>query len=262
MNSTPNLNSRKRIEKDVMKLIMSEYEVKLKNESKLEEFSVSFKGPKDSPYEEGTWTIDVLLPDSYPYKSPSIGFSNKIYHPNIDEASGSVCLDVINQTWSPMYELKNIFDVFLPQLLSYPNPSDPLNSQAAKLLLNDSKKYEATVKDYVKKYALKEEIKKNVNEIAASNSNVRKYSSFSNKKEEVKIVKNKVSVKKTEEDDDNLDDKANNTNNINNNINNDLQEEDEDDLSVLSAASIDNELEDDDDLKLSEIKDDKEETAF
>ena len=151
-------NNKKRIAKDVNKLIMSEYDVTFKDESRLEEFSVVFYGPKESPYEEGVWGVDVLLPEQYPYKSPSIGFTNKIYHPNIDESSGSVCLDVINQTWSPMYELKNIFEVFLPQLLMYPNPSDPLNGEAAKLLLKDMKKYEEKVREHVSIHAKKKEI--------------------------------------------------------------------------------------------------------
>jgi ubiquitin-conjugating enzyme E2 H len=40
----------------------------------------------------------------------------------------------------------NIFEVFLPQLLRYPNPSDPLNGEAAALLMRHPKEYEQRVK--------------------------------------------------------------------------------------------------------------------
>jgi len=64
-----------------------------------------------------------------------------------------VCLDVINQTWSPMFDMINIFEVFLPQLLLYPNATDPLNGDAAALQMRDPAAYEAKVKDYVKRFA-------------------------------------------------------------------------------------------------------------
>ena len=93
------------------------------------------------------------LPDNYPYKSPSIGFVNKIFHPNVDEGSGSVCLDVINQTWTPMYDLINVFEVFLPQLLLYANPTDPLNGEAAALMLREPEAYKRKIREYVRSYA-------------------------------------------------------------------------------------------------------------
>ncbi|ODH45296.1 hypothetical protein ACO22_00174 [Paracoccidioides brasiliensis] len=152
------------------RMLMSDYEVTLVNDnmsvaypsydSLLTQSFLSTLIQADNiitaPFEGGLWKIHVELPDQYPYKSPSIGFVNRIYHPNIDELSGSVCLDVINQTWSPMYDMINIFEVFLPQLLRYPNPSDPLNGDAAAVLMRDPKKYEARVREYVAKYASKD----------------------------------------------------------------------------------------------------------
>ncbi|KIR75359.1 ubiquitin-conjugating enzyme E2-24 kDa [Cryptococcus deuterogattii CA1014] len=136
--------------------LMSDYDVTLVN-NKMSEFFVKFKGPSETPFANGVWKIHVELPEQFPYKSPSIGFMNKIFHPNIDETSGSVCLDVINQTWSPMFELINIFEIFLPQLLRYPNPADPLNGEAASLLMRDPKAYAKKVESYVERFASAED---------------------------------------------------------------------------------------------------------
>lgn len=143
----------KRRDADVLKLMMTNHKVCPANDDSVADLFVQFSGPPSSPYEGGTWKVHVVLPVQYPLKSPSIGFCNRIFHPNIDEASGTVCLDVINQTWSPMYDLVNIFDIFLPQLLKYPNSADPLNSSAATLHCTDKDGYLRKVKDYVERFA-------------------------------------------------------------------------------------------------------------
>ncbi|KAI0562282.1 Ubiquitin-conjugating enzyme E2 [Gracilaria domingensis] len=56
-----------------------------------------------------------------------------------------------------MYDLTNIFEVFLPQLLTYPNPTDPLNGEAAALQMREPERYKQKVIEYVQKYAKPED---------------------------------------------------------------------------------------------------------
>ncbi|PWA26377.1 ubiquitin-conjugating enzyme E2-23 kDa [Artemisia annua] len=85
----------KRRDTDLMKLMMNGYKVELINES-IHQFFVFFHGPADSLYAGGVWKVKVELPEDYPFSSPSIGFTTKIYHPNIDFESGMVCVNVLN----------------------------------------------------------------------------------------------------------------------------------------------------------------------
>lgn len=172
--SSPSAGKR-RMDTDVIKLIESKHEVTLLNG--LNEFCVKLYGPRGTPYEGGLWKVRVHLPEHYPFKSPSIGFINKIYHPNIDEVSGTVCLDVINQAWTALYDLLNIFESFLPQLLAYPNPIDPLNGDAAALYLHKPEQYKKRVEEYVKKYATEEALKDDGN--VGSDSDESSMSEFS-----------------------------------------------------------------------------------
>lgn len=153
--SSPSAGKR-RMDSDLMRLIQSNHEVHLTG--RVNEFTVKFHGPKDTPYEGGVWRVRVDLPEKYPFKSPSIGFMNRIFHPNIDEASGTVCLDVINQAWSSLYDLTNIFESFLPQLLAYPNPTDPLNGDAASLFLHKPEEFKKKCISYVQRYATEDAI--------------------------------------------------------------------------------------------------------
>ncbi|KAF9615305.1 hypothetical protein IFM89_022721 [Coptis chinensis] len=151
----------KRREMDLMKLMMSDYKVEMINDG-MQEFFVDFHGPTESPYHGGVWRIRVELPDAYPYKSPSVGFVNKIYHPNVDEVSHLEIKKEKNNFLSDVLlyvaDLVNVFEVFLPQLLLYPNPSDPLNGEAAALMMRDKSTYEQRVKEYCEKYAKPEDI--------------------------------------------------------------------------------------------------------
>lgn len=58
----------------------------------------TFIGPPDTPYEGGTYHVDITVPSSYPFKPPTVKFTTKIWHPNI--SSVTVCMQGVTSTKS------------------------------------------------------------------------------------------------------------------------------------------------------------------
>ena len=49
----------------------------------------SFKGPPGTPYEGGTYKIDIRIPGEYPFRPPVMKFDTKVWHPNVSSQTVS-----------------------------------------------------------------------------------------------------------------------------------------------------------------------------
>ena len=73
--------------------------------------------------------------EEYPNKPPSVKFLSKIFHPNV-YATGKICLDILQNQWSPIYDIAAIL-TSIQSLLSDPNPTSPANAEASQLFEKD-----------------------------------------------------------------------------------------------------------------------------
>ena len=109
-------------------------------------------GPSDSPYDGGVYFLSIHFPADYPFKPPKINFTTKIYHPNIN-ANGGICLDILKDQWSPALTISKVL-LSVCSLLTDPNPDDPLVPEIANIYKNNRSAYNATAKEWTRKYAM------------------------------------------------------------------------------------------------------------
>ena len=64
-------------------------------------------GPHETPFEDGTFKLTMEFSEEYPNKPPVVKFLSKMFHPNI-YADGSICLDILQNRWSPTYDVSAI----------------------------------------------------------------------------------------------------------------------------------------------------------
>ena len=79
------------------------------------------------------FTFNVLR--TYPHDAPKCHCDTPIYHPNID-FEGKVDLTILRSDWKPWLSLNDLI-LGLVSLFIEPNPFDPLNHEAGKLMISN-----------------------------------------------------------------------------------------------------------------------------
>ncbi|KAJ5689040.1 Ubiquitin-conjugating enzyme [Penicillium macrosclerotiorum] len=112
----------------------------------------SFPGPPDTPYQGGTYNIDIKIPLDYPFRPPVMKFETKVWHPNVSSQTGAICLDTLSSAWSPVLTIKSAL-ISLQSLLSTPEPKDPQDAEVANMLLQRPKEFERVAREWAVIYA-------------------------------------------------------------------------------------------------------------
>lgn len=104
-------------------------------------------GPENSPWEGGIFPLKLTIPDDYPHKAPNVKFLTMIFHPNIYK-SGNICLDILQNKWSPVYDIRTVL-ISIQSLLTDPNIDSPANTEAANLYSNNIKEYNKRIRKII-----------------------------------------------------------------------------------------------------------------
>jgi len=104
-------------------------------------------GPDETVWEGGTFKLLMEFTEDYPNKPPLVRFLSKLFHPNVYN-DGKICLDILQNQWSPIYDIAAIL-TSIQSLLSDPNPASPANAEASGLFERDRREYHKRVRAIV-----------------------------------------------------------------------------------------------------------------
>ncbi|KAM8755346.1 ubiquitin-conjugating enzyme E2 T isoform 1-T1 [Acanthopagrus schlegelii] len=97
-------------------------------EERIDDLRAQIMGGTDTPYDGGLFSLEIKVPERYPFEPPKIRFLTPIYHPNIDN-SGRICHDALKLppkgAWKPSLNISTVL-TSIQLLMAEPNPDDPL----------------------------------------------------------------------------------------------------------------------------------------
>lgn len=96
-------------------------------------------GPENTEWENGVFKLKMTFSEEYPNAPPKVAFVTNIFHPNV-YANGNICLDILQNQWTPIYDIAAIL-TSIQSLLTDPNPNSPANAEAARLYRENKREY-------------------------------------------------------------------------------------------------------------------------
>uniref|UniRef100_H2ZDB6 Ubiquitin-conjugating enzyme E2 T n=1 Tax=Ciona savignyi TaxID=51511 RepID=H2ZDB6_CIOSA len=126
------------------------------DENKINVLRAQIIGSDETPYDGGIFSIEVSIPDRYPFEPPKAKFITPIYHPNID-SGGRICLDALKMppqgAWKPSLNIGSILTT-IQLLMSEPNPDDPLMADISAEYKYNKQKFIQKAIEHTRQYAL------------------------------------------------------------------------------------------------------------
>ncbi|PHH78678.1 hypothetical protein CDD80_6490 [Ophiocordyceps camponoti-rufipedis] len=104
-------------------------------------------GPTDTPFEDGTFRLIMQFEEQYPNRPPQVKFISQMFHPNV-YATGELCLDILQNRWSPTYDVAAVL-TSIQSLLNDPNTGSPANVEASNLYKDNQREYTKRVRETV-----------------------------------------------------------------------------------------------------------------
>lgn len=102
----------------------------------LSQVTILLTGPPGTPYSEGLWRLQLKIPEDYPNSPPKATFRTRIWHPNVEEMTGAVCVDTLKRDWQSRLTLRDVLIVSEEKALLALLPSDQANTKSVDNLLS------------------------------------------------------------------------------------------------------------------------------
>ncbi|XP_004315601.2 ubiquitin/ISG15-conjugating enzyme E2 L6 [Delphinus delphis] len=109
--------------------------------------------PEKPPYNLKAFNLRISFPEEYPFKPPTVTFTTRIYHPNVD-SNGRVCLPLISkENWKPFTKTCQVLEA-LNVLVNKPDLGQPLRLELADQLTQDPELFNRRAKEFTLQFGV------------------------------------------------------------------------------------------------------------